>query len=84
MCIRDSLEPNIADSSNNLSDNLSIAPFIIDTTAPTLSEVTSVTSPTTDTTPNYTFSTSEAGTISYGGSCSSSTTSATLGNNTIT
>ena len=49
-----------------------------------LSLSTAVTTPTTDTTPNYTFSSSEAGTITYGGSCSSSTTSATSGNNTIT
>ena len=55
-----------------------------DTTAPTLAEVTAVTTPTNDTTPNYTFSSDEAGTIIYGGSCSSITTSAISGNNTIT
>ena len=55
----------------------------IDTTAPTIAEVTTVTTPTTDTTPDYTFSSDEAGTITYGGSCSSSTTSATSDNNTI-
>jgi len=55
-----------------------------DTTAATLAEVTAVTTPTNDSTPDYTFSSSEAGTITYGGSCSSSTTSATSGNNTIT
>ena len=55
-----------------------------DTTAATLAEVTAVTTPTNDTTPDYTFSSSEAGTITYGGSCSSSTTSATTGDNTIT
>ena len=55
-----------------------------DTTAPTIAEVTAVTTPTTDTTPDYTFSSDEAGTITYGGSCSSSTTSATSDNNTIT
>ena len=54
-----------------------------DTTAPVIAEVTAVTTPTTDTTPNYTFSSNEAGTITYGGSCSSGTTSATSGNNTI-
>ncbi len=37
-----------------------------------------------DTTPNYTFNTNEAGQITYGGSCSSATTVATSGNNTIT
>ena len=51
---------------------------------PILTEVTVVTTPTNDTTPNYTFSSTEAGTITYGGSCSSGTTSATSGNNTIT
>ena len=55
-----------------------------DTTAPVIAEVTVVTTPTTDSTPNYTFSSTEAGTITYGGSCSSGTTSAISGNNTIT
>ena len=55
-----------------------------DSTAPVIAEVTAVTTPTTDTTPDYTFSSDEAGTITYGGSCSSSTTSATTDNNTIT
>ncbi len=55
-----------------------------DTTAPVIAEVTAVTTLTNDSTPDYTFSSTEAGTITYGGSCSSSTTSATSGNNTIT
>ena len=54
------------------------------TIALTVEEVTAVTNPTIDTTPNYTFSSSKAGTITYGGSCSSSTTVAIAGNNTIT
>jgi hypothetical protein len=58
--------------------------FVVDTTAPVIAEVTAVTTPTNDKTPNYTFSSTEAGTITYGGSCSSSTTSATTDNNTIT
>ena len=49
-----------------------------------LKEVTAITTPTTDTTPDYTFSSTESGTLTYGGSCSSSTTSAISGNNTIT
>ena len=56
----------------------------LDTTAPIIAEVTAISTSTTDTTPNYTFSADEAGSITYGGSCSSSTTSATSGNNTIT
>ncbi len=55
-----------------------------DTTSPVIAEVTAVTTPSTDFTPNYTFSSTEAGTITYGGSCSSNTTSASSGNNTIT
>jgi hypothetical protein len=47
-------------------------------------EVTPVPNPTGDTTPDYTFSSTEAGTITYGGDCSSSTTNAVSGNNTIT
>ena len=54
-----------------------------DTTAPVIAEVTAVTTPTNDTTPNYTFSSDEVGTITYGGSCTSSTTSASSGNNAI-
>ena len=54
------------------------------TTALIIEEVTAVTTPNIVTTPNYTFSSSKAGTITYGGSCSSSTTIAISGNNTIT
>lgn len=56
----------------------------IDSTAPVLAEVTAIATSTNDTTPDYTFSSTEAGTISYSGACSSTTTSATSGNNTIT
>jgi hypothetical protein len=55
-----------------------------DTTAPVIAEVSVVSTPDNDTTPNYTFSTNEVGTITYGGSCSSSTTTATIDNNTVT
>ena len=74
----------VTDSAGNISNTITITSFIVDSTAATLAEVTAVTTPTNDSTPNYTFSSSEAGTITYGGSCSSSTTSATSGNNTIT
>ena len=49
-----------------------------------LKEVTAITTPTTDTTPDYTFSSTESGALTYGGSCFSSTTIAISGNNTIT
>lgn len=58
----------------------SIAP----TDPPVLSEVTPVASPSNVTTPQYTFNSSEAGPITYGGACSSATTNAVAGNNTIT
>ena len=76
------------DSSNSSEDELDSAVVTADnnTTATELilKEVTAVETPTTDTTPDYTFSSTKAGTITYGGSCSSSTTVAVTGNNTIT
>ena len=39
------------------------------TTSPVITEVTAVTTSTNDTTPDYTFSSTEDGTITYGGSC---------------
>jgi hypothetical protein len=75
-------------SSDSSEDELETAIVTSDkkatTTVLTVEEVTAVTTPTIDTTPNYTFSSTKAGTITYGGSCSSSTTIAIAGNNTIT
>ena len=51
--------------------------------APVLEEVTAVLTE-FDSTPDYTFSCSISGPITYSGSCSSSTTTAIVGNNTIT
>ena len=42
-----------------------------DTKAPELSEVSSVKNPTNNTTPSYTFTSNEKGTINYGGGCES-------------
>jgi hypothetical protein len=80
-------------SETTLSGSITITSFTVsssndtttsDTTEPTIAEVTAVTTPTNDSTPDYTFSSDETGTITYGGDCSSSTTSANSGNNTIT
>ncbi len=60
---------------------LSVTFTVID--APIVTEVTPVTTPTNDATPSYTFNSTRAGTISYGGDCSRSTTAAVAGNNTI-
>jgi hypothetical protein len=76
---------NTAGSSSQSAASNSVTPTSpADVTAPIVSQITAVSSPTNDTTPNYVFTTNEAGTISYGGSCSSATTSATVGSNTIT
>jgi hypothetical protein len=72
---------SVTDNASNTSDNLSVSPFTIDTVKPVLAQVTAVTNPIN--TPIYIFSSNEAGTITYGGSCGSSTTSATSGNNTV-
>jgi len=55
-----------------------------DASGPVLSEVTPVGVVVNNFTPTYTFNSNEAGIISYQGACSSTTTSAVLGNNTIT
>jgi hypothetical protein len=72
-------------SEKKLSGSLTITSFTIETSStPLIAEVTAVTSPDNDTTPNYTFSSTTTGTITYGGSCTSVTTSANVDNNTIT
>ena len=55
-----------------------------DATAPSIEQVNAISTPTSDSTPEYTFKSTKAGTITYGGPCSSSSTSANVGNNTIT
>lgn len=70
-----------AANQNTVSNTISRT---FDSAGPILSEVTPISSPTSDDTPSYTFSSSETGTITYGGDCSSSTTSASSGNNTVT
>jgi len=77
-CSKSSDEDDLKESTTTDNDTTT------DTTAPILAEVTAVTTPDNDTTPAYTFSSTEAGTITYGGSCTSSTTSASSGNNAIT
>ena len=48
------------------------------TEAPVIAEVYAVTTPTSDPSPNYTFSSTKAGTITYGGSCSSANSPVTV------
>ena len=81
---------SVTTNDNVTSDNLSVNFFVIDTIAPVLDNVTDVRNPINSRTPNYTFSSDEAvDNITYGGSCGSNTykpttTSANVGNNTIT
>ena len=70
----------VTDSNGNVSSSHTISSFTVVIT-PFIEEVTAVITPTIDNTPNYTFSSTKAGTIT---SCSSSTTTAVVGNNTIT
>ena len=69
---------------NSGRNNIKDINVTIDNTVPSLSEITPVSTSTNNPTPSYTFNSDEAGTISYGGSCSSADTSAINGNNTIT
>jgi hypothetical protein len=55
-----------------------------DTTAPTLAEVTPVSTPSSNQAPSYVFSSDEAGTVTYGGTCGNgSLSTAVVGNNTV-
>ena len=64
--------------------SLGAAKDIVIDTPPILAQISPVPSLSNNPTPSYTFSSSEAGTITYGGACSSVTTSAVVGNNTVT
>ena len=74
----------VEDDAGNISETLSIPDFVIDTTAPILSSVTPVQTPSNDTTPSFTFNSNEVGTITFNTDYSSSTTDAGVGDNTIT
>jgi len=74
----------VTDAAGNTGASLSVTEFIINLTAPVVAETTAVPTPDNDTTPDYTFNTTKAGAISYSGDCSSGTTQAVAGDNTIT
>ena len=80
---------SIGTNTNNLRLNITLQSTGTSTgqnnnTAPVIEQVTAIASPTSDSTPNYIFASTKAGTITYGGSCSSGITTAISGNNTIT
>ena len=75
----------VTDASLNASTPLTLTSFTIDATAPVVSEVTPITTPGNDSTPDVTFNSNEAGTLAVGGSCGSSDEGPVgSGNTTIT
>lgn len=74
----------VTDNAGNPSAQVSVGSFTVDRVAPAVSEVTPVDSITTNQSPSVTFSAGEQGTITYLGGCTSATTTAQSGNNTIT
>jgi uncharacterized delta-60 repeat protein len=72
------------DPAGNISVDTTSNELTINTAAPVLAEVTPVSTPGSDNTPNYTFSSTKVGTTTYAGDCSSTTSAAITGNNTVT
>lgn len=72
---------NIGVQVTSVTDATSVT---VDTITPTVTEVPPPIGTTSDSTPDFRFNTTEAGTIGYGGDCSSVTTSASIGANTVT
>ena len=73
----------VTDSDSNTSAALAVPEFTIDTDTPTLSNPSSI-GTTTDTTPEFTFTSDEVGEITYAGGCTSADTEAIAGTNTVT
>jgi hypothetical protein len=78
----------VTDNATNPSSSLTVNTFTVDTVSPTLNWVIPgglVPTPDNDSTPDFTFSSNEAGDITYGGNCgSSSSSAATNGANRVT
>lgn len=77
------IKASAEDVAGNVESSAYAYNIAYDTTAPVVTEVTPVSTPTNDADPDYTFSSTEAGTIGYAGGCNSATTVATAGDNTI-
>lgn len=74
----------VTDLAGNNSGKIAVTTFVLETVAPVITETTPVPTPSTNQTPVYTFDTDEAGTITYGGACTSSTVAAVVGHNAVT
>ena len=77
------LTTNVSDAAGNAATENTGTSFTYDKTAPTLAETTAVPTLTNDNSTQYTFSSSEGGTISVGGSCSSDNNTAVADNMTV-
>ena len=73
----------VTDAAGNAA-SLTIPDFVIDTTAPTLTQVTAITTPSNDTTPSYVFTSDEAGTLTSTLGFSTSSSISTGSNQTVT
>ena len=76
----------VVNANNEGSNILSLGAFTVNTgvNPPVIAEVTPIPNPSTTTTPSYTFSSTQAGTITYGGSCGNGdVANAIVGNNTV-
>jgi len=73
----------VTDVAGNRSTPIAVTAFSIDTTAPVVLEINAIPTPSGNTTPNYTFTTNEAGSIVYGEYCRSASTEAAIGSNTV-
>lgn len=71
---------------SDLAGNTATDEFTLtwDGTGPTIAEKTPVTTPTTDTTPDYTFTSTEIGIATYGGDCAPGGAVISVGDNTVT
>ena len=74
---------NITNYHGKISNTLTLLPFTIDTLSPVLTAKTQVATPSTNTTPSFVFTTDEGGNITSSETFSTTTT-ATIGDNTIT
>ncbi|XOV78791.1 MAG: tandem-95 repeat protein [Aestuariibacter sp.] len=73
----------LVDDAGNTGNTITLTSFEVDTTSPTIIEVTPVSSPTSDSTPDVVISLSEGGTLAVGGSCGSASEGA-VSSGTIT
>ena len=73
----------VTDAAGNVSNVLTLDDFEIQTTLPTISATTQITTPTNDTTPSFVFTSTRAGTITTSIAISP-VVNAVVGNNTIT